>query len=383
MLAIVHIAAAAAALGTPSPPSPGDVAFHSGNFDAALAAYAHAVSVDPKDVDAEIGLGTVELYLNRLADAKRDLTAALAIDPSNAIAKRRLAAIAQREGTPGAFVVDMHGLREVDVPFISLDPLPTIHVTVNGHPLTLFLDTGAPSIGLSPEAAKAVGATVVPAGQGVFAGGKMGGVSTTTLDRVEVGGITVSSMPADVIDGMSAPGADHIDGAIGTEFLDKFLSTIDYRRKLLVLRPATDSPSFEAAAQARGANLLPMWLVGDHFIFARGRVNDGPDSLFNIDTGGGGIGVQLTKSALDASHVTPDAAHAQSFTGGGGDAHALPFSATVVMGSRSKANVPGLYFDQGDQFGIFPFAVAGTITHDYFLGGALTFDFAAMRILVE
>jgi predicted aspartyl protease len=381
--AILHIAAAAAALGTPSPPSPGDIAFKAGNFDAALGAYARAVAADRNDLDARIGLGTVELYLNRLADAKRDLTAALAVDPDNAIAKRRLAAVAQREGMPGAFVVDMHGLGEVDVPFIALDPLPTIHVTVNGHPLTLFIDTGAPTIGLSPEAAKAVGATIVPAGQGVFAGGKMAGVSETTLDRVDVGGITVSSMPADVIGGLSEPAADHVDGAIGTEFLDKFLSTIDYRRKLLVLRPATDSSTFEAAAQARGANLLPMWLVGDHFIFARGHVNDGPDSLFNIDTGGGGIGVQLTKSALDASHVTPDAAHAQSFTGGGGEAHALPFSATVTMGSRSKSNVPGLYFDQGDQFGIFPFAVAGTITHVYFLGGALTLDFAAMRILVE
>jgi hypothetical protein len=380
---LLPLIVAAAALGSPAPVSPGDAAFKAGNFDEALAAYTRAVAADPTDTSARLGLGTIELYENRLADARRDFQAILAKDPTNAAATRRLATIAQREGTPGAFVIDMHGARELDIPLLQIDPLPTIHLSVNGHPLTLFIDTGATTIDLSPAAAKEVGAVARDAHQGVFAGGMGGGVANTTLDRVEVAGMTITAMPGHIIDGFSSFGPGTVDGAIGTEFLDKFLSTIDYRRKLLVLRPATDSASFEASARARGADLLPMWLVGDHFIFARGRVNDGPDSLFNIDTGGGGIGVQLTKPALDAAHITPDAAHAQQFLGGGGDAHAVPFTATVTMGARSKPSVPGLYFDHGDQFGIFPFTVAGTITHEYFVGGALTFDFVAMRMLVE
>ena len=93
-----------------------------------------------------------------------------------------------------------------------------------------------------------------------------------------------------MLPGLRSAVGTHVDGAIGTSFLDHFLSTIDYRRKLLVLRPASDSAAFEADAAHRNADLRTMWLVGDHFIFATAHVNDAPEALFNIDTGGGGIG---------------------------------------------------------------------------------------------
>ncbi len=368
---------------TPAP-SAGDIAFKSGQFDQARAAFAAAASADPKDFDALFGLGTVELYRNQLADARRDLTAAQALAPGDAHVAARLATVAQREGTPGSFVIDMHGSHEVDVPLLGIDPLPTVHVTVNGHELTLLIDTGGTTIDLSPAAAKTVGAVVTPGGQGVFAGGLHAEVDKTTLATVGIGSISVSAVPADVAPGLASPlGPTSIDGVLGGQFLYHFLSTIDYRGKRLVLRPADDSSAFVAAASARGADALPMWLVGDHFIFARGHVNAGPDSLFNIDTGGAGIGVQLTRPALDAAHITPDMSHAQSFQGGGGEAKAVPFTATVSLGKHSEPNVPGVFFPEGDQFGIFPFTVAGTITHEFFKTGALTFDFKAMRMIFE
>jgi hypothetical protein len=45
--------------------------------------------------------------------------------------------------------------------------------------------------------------------------------------------------------------------------------------------------------------------------------------------------------------------------------------------------VPGLYFPNGDQYGIFPFKVAGTLSHEFFRGTALTFDFTSMQLVVE
>ena len=307
----------------------------------------------------------------------------LAKDPQNTRARGRLAAALAREGSPGIFVIDWHGAREVDLPLLGIDPLSTVHVTVNGHELTLFVDTGATTIDLSTEAAQAVGAQVTSEGQGVFAGGKTGGVGSTSLARVGVGDMTIAAMPGEVVPGLGSIGTTHIDGAIGTSFLDHFLATIDYRRKLLVLRPASDSAAFEADAARRNADLRPMWLVGDHFLFATAHVNAAPEALFNIDTGGSGIGVQLTQSALAAAHIAPDLAHAQTFHGGGGEAKAVPFRASVTLGRRTKRNVPGLYFSEGDQYGIFPFTVEGTITHEFFRDTALTFDFVAMRMLDE
>jgi len=84
--------------------------------------------------------------------------------------------------------------------------------------------------------------------------------------------MTIAAMPGEVVPGLGSIGTTHIDGAIGTSFLDHFLATIDYRRKLLVLRPASDSAAFEADAARRNADLRPMWLVGDHFLFATAHV---------------------------------------------------------------------------------------------------------------
>ena len=167
-------------------------------------------------------------------------------------------------------------------------------------------------------------------------------------------------------------------------FLYHFLSTIDYAHGRLTLRPRSASAAFEAAAQTGGAAVVPMWLVGDHFIFARARVAQTPDALFNVDTGGEGIGVQLTRAALDAAHISPDETKAVKFTGGGGDARALPFTApSVSLGAFTRRDVPGLYFPDGDQYKIFPFEVSGTLSHEYFRKTELTFDFDAMKLVVR
>ncbi|MGB8520109.1 MAG: hypothetical protein WCD38_08080 [Candidatus Tumulicola sp.] len=63
------------------------------------------------------------------------------------------------------------------------------------------------------------------------------------------------------------------DGIIGAALLRQFLSTLDYRNGRLILRPRSASNEFEAASRAANATIVPMWLVPDHFIFARAAVN--------------------------------------------------------------------------------------------------------------
>ncbi len=361
----------------------GDVAFQHGDFAAALNDYAAQAVSNPSDAAALLGLGTLELYRNDLSGAKRHLLQAQRLNPNNPTIEQRLRTLDEREAKPGEFQVAMQGAQAV-VPFVATDPLPLLRAKINGRDALLLLDTGAPAIGLTPDAAKRLGVASQNAGQGVFAGGKRAVVQKGWIESVELPGVTVRGVPAAILPGQFDIGGHHIDGAVGTSFLAQFLSTIDYQRGRLILRPRSESSTFERSANANGAAVEPMWLVGDHFIFARAKVNASPEALFNIDTGGAGLGVQLTKASLDAAAIVPDLSKARDFVGGGGPARAVPFSASSVsLGTFTQRNVPGLYFVDGDQFGIFPFAVAGTLSHEFFRRTALTFDFDAMRMVVE
>jgi hypothetical protein len=199
------------------------------------------------------------------------------------------------------------------------------------------------------------------------------------VDELRLGGASIRSIPIHVPPQIP-PG---VDGVLGTNILYRFLSTIDYTNRRLVLRPKSASKAFLEAAAARGAIVVPMLLAPNHFIFCRARVANAPAALFNVDTGGPGIGVDLTKAELAAAGISPDASHPLTFVGGGGPTRAFPFVTDVTLGARTFRDVPGVYLPDGERTTIFPFAVAGTISQELFRRGALTFDFAAMKLVFD
>ena len=48
----------------------------------------------------------------------------------------------------------------------------------------------------------------------------------------------------------------------------------------------------------------------------------------------------------------------------------------------SVDDLDGVYFPDHDQYGIFPFTVAGTVSHEFFRKTAVTFDFATMHLII-
>jgi hypothetical protein len=359
--------------------SGGDATFAAGNLDAAASAYMAALAEHPNDANAELGIGTIELYRNHLDAARAHLQRALELAPDSKIARMRLDSIVKRTGGPNDYKIAFAG-SPARVVLTAIDPLPTLKATINGIPVTLAIDTGGANIDVSEALATSLNLPMQDAGEGIFAGGQKAPLRSTRIERLDLPGVTVRGIPGNIMPGKPSPG---IDGVIGTSFLYHFLATIDYVRSTLVLRPAAESAAYLASAKAAGATAVPMWLAGDHFLFARAHVNAAPDALYSIDTGGPGIGVDLTTATLAAAGITPDAAHPRSMQGGGGTVQLLRFTAaSVTMGGLTLHDVPGVYVPSGGLEGVFPFAVAGRISHEFFRRTAVTFDFSDMMLVL-
>jgi hypothetical protein len=127
---------------------------------------------------------------------------------------------------------------------------------------------------------------------------------------------------------------------------------------------------------------VPFWLVGDHFMFARGKVNQA-DGLFLIDTGLAGGGLTATRATLDAAGVTVDESHTLTGQGGGGAVQFVPFRAAATLGTLTRGDLPGVYMPGRNALSGFPFASSGAISHAFFRQSRLTFDFDAMKLVTE
>ncbi len=357
----------------------GDAAFKAGDFAAAQSAYAATIRTNPSDLDAALGLTRLAIYANDMNDAEVWLGVAHGMAPNDSrVAADRSTIDARTNGSIDS--VAPHKGPAV-VPFVQTDPLPMIEVRVNGRVAHFLIDTGAPNIVLDADFARVLGLATSNAGQGTFAGGERAQTMKTTVNELDLGSWQLSNVPATVLP-LPAFGGPHVDGILGSALFTHFLVTLDYRNGKLILDDRSRSEAFEREAASQGETSVPMWLVGDHFIFVQGHANSGPLGLFNVDTGGT-FGVQLTKAALDDAGITVDTAHPQSGIGGGGAVSSLPFNASVTIGACTVDSLDGVYFPERNQYGIFPFTVAGTVSHQFFRKTAVTFDFVAMRLVID
>ena len=352
-----------------------DAAFKAGNFADARAGYAAVVAKAPQDVNALLGLATTELYDNQLDRARADVERALKIDATNERAKRIARTIAIRAGRPGEFQISQ--AHDVALPFRSEDPLPMVTMKINGVAAHVVIDTGAPAFVLTGAFAKAHGFKIRDAGMGTFAGGRQAPIEETTIDDISADGLSVRNVPASVMEGpgLSSPSGT-VDAIIGTAFFSHFLTTIDYPRHQLLLRAATN------ASPDRSTTSVPMWFVGDHFVFARAQIDGGAPALFLIDTGSD-IAVNLTKATLTATGIAADG-KPEPFMGGGGETTVIPVTVpSLQLGDVVQRSVRGVTFPEGDPLQLFPFTAAGIISGGFFKDYAVTFDFRSMQLVLS
>lgn len=345
-------------------------------------AYAAALASRPGDAAAALGLGTIRLYQNDLAAAQPLLAQAAGSGDPRAISRMRELQRRVAEAARGATVEG----GQTAIPFVTADPLPVVRVRINGRDADFMVDTGGTLV-LEPDFAASLGLATANAGMGVFAGGKQAPMQASLVQRVEMGSAVASDVAALVLPTHASDlfaGGLHIDGILGTTVFERFLVTIDYPRARLVVRSRSASAAFEAAARAERATVVPCWLVGDHFVFATGRVNDAPPGLFLFDSGLAGGGLMPTQDLLTAAGITLDRAHAGTGIGGGGPVTSIPFVASrIAVGGAVVRDVRGIFTPEGSPLGMFPFTVWGAISNDFLTHYAYTVDFAAMKIVLE
>ncbi len=275
---------------------------------------------------------------------------------------------------------------EAHVPFVASEPLPVVRVVANGRSADFIVDTGA-DVALEPSFAQLIGVKTSNAGSGVFAGGLHAPVQSGTLASLALGTATAYDVPVHVLDTHASDLFPklHVAGVIGTTYFERFLTTIDYPRNELILRPrsASASAAFEAQATAANAAIVPCYLVGDHFVFAQAQVNGAEPGLFLFDSGLAGGGLMPAEQLVAAAQLTLDRARADTGYGGGGAVTAVPFVAgRIAVGTAVQYDVKGIYTPQGTPFALFPFTVWGAISHDFLRNYAYTVDFDAMRIVL-
>jgi tetratricopeptide (TPR) repeat protein len=392
------------AMALPSPGGDPDQLFKAGRFAQADHAFARQLRDNPADAHALAQRGRIALLSNRFEQARRFLAEAVRLAPGDAFAKRRLAechirqddlppAVPLLRGTGNeadaafadqyASVTDapyrLQGAQATRLPFVTVDPLPCVRVSVNGAaPQPFLIDTGA-TLALSTTTAEQAGlravstSTTHPAGQtlttyhGVM---RSFGLGDITLGTVPVVWYNLR-MP-------NLPDGTQPAGVIGTTLLYHFIATMDYAGQALVLRRKTAAQARSARAEAarRGSGRLPLWLAGDHVPCTLGSVNDYGPRVASVDTGGMGLGIMMTEENAERAGVEIDYDHPQN--SGGMTSYSIT-PARISLGRAVGRNVPGVV-GAWPWLDLFGFETVGNFTHEFLRSRAVTFDYAGMNL---
>ena len=125
-------------------------------------------------------------------------------------------------------------------------------------------------------------------------------------------------------------------------------------------------------------------MADDHFMMARGSVNNSDTLLFFVDTGLGGNAFTCPKSALKKLGLSYDVRQKNKAMGGGGYFNMYPMEIDrLCLGGMCVNNLHGVFGAFPDQLeNSFGFTVSGLISHEFFRHCSLTLDFETMNYII-
>ncbi|GII91918.1 retropepsin-like aspartic protease [Sinosporangium siamense] len=248
-----------------------------GNYEQALTHYDTLHHLDPACTELDEPAAHALLHLDRPAEAYDHMQ------------RRR----GKRPTPPGLVSRMNHPLSSrldhtAALPFADhvLAPyLPAVDATVNGHPVHAHIDTGGTFLVMGTTRADALGIQLTYGGRNHH-GTTRTDRYTGTAKELTLGDAVLTNVPVDAMPTLSD---DQDLVIIGTNVLQRFLTTIDYPRRRLLLSPRRDpQQAAEHLALLNGrpeVARIPFYLWADHYMFARGGFGTRQDLNFFIDSG--------------------------------------------------------------------------------------------------
>lgn len=347
----------------------------SGDYAAALAHFEAIALEYPRRRELRGAIFESYLHLDRAGDA---LTFARANDMSAATQVRAQA----RADYPIA--VDIPGVIGLAFEQDALTPyLPGVAGRVNGQAAVFRIDTGGAFIAMSPALAQRYGVRSEQCAQG-FANLQATQVCHGVAD-IQLGPARVSNAPIAVVASLPSEQLGVALGpVIGTNFLARFLVTIDAPNARLIL-----SPRGHAAATAQHMALVsgartevPFLLWGDHYVLARGGAEARRDLNFFVDSGL----VALAEDGVQAGLLIPQA-QATAWAGIADQAavgRVVPITPAISLGTAAQGGQRAMILPDAAwaSFGTFGgISVNGLISYGFLKTYAWTLDFDR-RVLV-
>jgi Aspartyl protease len=163
-----------------------------------------------------------------------------------------LAALIATAGAPSA--------GQTTIPFTYVDNRIVIECKIDGEgPFTMVLDTGSPSIAVTPEVAAKLAVAVQNAGTVTGAGNNAAKNGRAAIARLSLGNLTFTNLHADVLDLTEIRTKLHfprLDGIIGYPVLKQFATFVDVDNKTITFA-GTAPPAPANATTTRFEGVLP------------------------------------------------------------------------------------------------------------------------------
>jgi hypothetical protein len=382
-----------------------------GRFDEARPVLGRALDASPRDPVAAAALGKMALFADRLDEAESLLTIALAgarepdvMADLYALRLRRgdwtrAAELAPEAGEAGRvplleamaaeslFRVTKSPGRTVRVPWQKSYPTPLVRVKLNGESMLMAIDTGSRDLLLDTWAATRAKVRELPAQSRVFWNGTRVGVRNAIVQRLEISGLVVETLPAGIASLRKwslavNPQSEPVAGVIGLAFLRAFTPTLDYEARVLEL-----APPGSAVAAGAGAQRVPYEIWGESDLTVRGTLSGSRRMAMVVQSGLPECGVAAPPEVFDEIGVKGGTiAKAVKTTGSvlQGRPWVRVTVPTVTIGTVVSDKVPG-WSGAMDSAELWRHGVRrdAILSHDVFRGRRVTFDWAARALVIE
>ena len=389
-----------------------DSLFKKGDFIGSQKIYQEILNSSPNDLNSLIYMGYTTLLFNRLDESEKWFVKAKEIKPNlrtinyfmseiyfrqkqflkaapfyKALGRNAMAKKMEYFFNIQPYQMD-NDFNEIIIKFITTDPLPIMEVTINNdYKGNFIVDTGGGEIILSEDFATKtkVSPFGFEKGNG-FGGGKKASISHGTINSITIGELQVKNIPIVTLNlnQLELEGYK-IDGIIGTVFLYQFLSSIDYKNGQLILRNKRKYNIDQIIKNDFTCKIIPFVMADDHFMLAKGKVNNSDTMLLFVDTGLAGNAFTCSQSTLKKNKLTYDKMQKNKALGGGGYFNAYPMEIdSICLGDLCVKKLHGFYGAFPKQIeNCFGFKIGGLISHEFFRNHSLTIDFESMNYIIS